>query len=362
MGDRCIGMLPPEFGPNPPERLHQRFLVGLAIHRKQVGDAVFLRAFQLQHRSLAQLFVEVFWHMDPPDGAALVFHPNRAFIWVAVQGAQGPGQIVGELLRARLGMGVEISKRRAEMTGHALQIQRPLLLGRQRVDHVSLGCACHATEHYVRPGRLKRVAKHHSASLVAPLASRHWDLRRAQEPIDAARTHAATPTVHQQGRASILSLEHGTRLGGQITQLGANQFQAQVHRRLLAFLLVRGPHAGALFVSEQRKRHRPRQVACLKFTWGAHVQHHAPLLRRSQERFGSHDVFWNGHGCKDASLEANKKRAPQEARFPNKPRTLVKVLNQSLWRTQTLLPEGLHWARDAQQLWSVAWRSRRKRL
>ena len=168
--------------------------------------------------------------------------------------------------------------------------------------------------------------------------------------------------MHQQGRAGLLGLEQGPRPRGHVAQLGPHQLQAQVHRHLLAFLLVRRPHPSPLFVGEQWKRHRARQMSSRVFPWGAHVQHHAPTLGRSQEFFGGHDVLRNGHGCKDASLETNKKRAPQEARFPNKPRTLVKVLNQSLWRTQTLQPGGLHWVQDARQLWFVAWRSRRTHL
>ena len=248
------------------------------------------------------------------------------------------------------------------MACHALQIQGPLLLGRQRVNHIGLGRARHAAEHHVRAGGLERRAEHRPAGLVAPLATRRRHLCRAQEPIDASRAHASSPTMDQQGRAGLLGLEQGPRPSGHVPKLGTHQLQAQVHRHLLAFLLVRRTYPSPLFVGEQRKRHRARQVSGRVFLGGAYVQHHAPSLGRGQEFFGGHDVLRNGHGCKDASLETNKKRAPQEARFPNKPRTLVKVLNQSLWRTQTLQPGGLRWVRDARQLWSVAWRSRRTRL
>ena len=46
-------------------------------------------------------------------------------------------------------MGVQVPKRGTKMTGHALQIQGPLLLVGQRVNHVGLGRAGHAPEHHV---------------------------------------------------------------------------------------------------------------------------------------------------------------------------------------------------------------------
>ena len=154
VGNRGVGVLPSEFGANSLKRLHQRLFVRLAIHRQQVGDAIFLGALQLQHWRLPQPLVEVFGHLNPSDGAALVFHPHRPLSSIAVQDAQRPGQLVGELLRARLGMGVQVPERGAKMTGQALQIQRPLLLRGQRVNHLGLGRAGHATEHHVGSGRL----------------------------------------------------------------------------------------------------------------------------------------------------------------------------------------------------------------
>ena len=141
----------------------------------------------------------------------------------------------------------------------------------------------------------------------------------------------------------------------------AHQLQAQVHRHLLAFLLVRRPHPSPLFVGEQWKRHRARQCPAA-YSPGARTSN-TTLPRSAAAKNSSGVMMCSGMGMDAKMLHLKPtKNAPRRGALSNKPRTLVKVLNQSLWRTQTLQPGGLHWVRDAQQLWFVAWRSRRTRL
>ena len=204
------------------------------------------------------------------------------------------------MLGAGLGVLVEVSKRRAVVLRQPLEVKDRLPLGAKGAEHLGFGASGHAAQHDVRTRRGQHLVEGCTAGLVPPFASRRGDVGRADEPIHAAGTHAAAPTVDEKRLSALLPLKQRTGSGGHRLKFGAHKAEALVDGLRFADLLVQRPYGCALLVGEERKRHRSRQVPLRELPRTSHVQDDT-VARRSQKRVRRQELFRDRHDHKDAT-------------------------------------------------------------
>ncbi|SBO41917.1 protein of unknown function [Cyanobium sp. NIES-981] len=258
------------------------------VDAHQLVHPFFQGTAHLQHGGLLHLTPEGRGNAATPHLGTLGLQPD---LCGSLQGREGGGQAVLEVLAAGLGRQTQTAEAAAAVVGQPLQIHHGRAPGRQRQQQVGLAGAGAPPEQTQGPG-LVEAAEHPAAEgLVAPLQEQGGEGELLRQPGHAGAAHAPPPAGEAQGETRCLRGDAG-QVARHRLQARAHQGQAPQHGGLPARLLVEGADLGPLGITEQRQVARSGDVSLPELRRAAHIEERPPL---SQEGFNR---LPEGHGAR----------------------------------------------------------------